>query len=431
MRMARGRWFAAAACVTTMAVLASDLASPQSRTPEERRAARGLPPEANIPLAPGLSFGAKIEIESELRSNLDLSSRDADTLLLAVPELSLALSLDPSPRFQAFVDIAFSGELTAFAGGVRLDLLAELELVEAFVWFKQVAGRRLSVQIGRQQFRDDREWLYDEELDAVRVRYGADRFDVELSISRNGLVQKDLLADECDGDRINNYLVYAGYRLTDRIDIGAYLFVRDDRSSDRESSIFLGVRSRGELIRRLDHWLELAYVTGRDGSRRISGTGFDVGLTYELDRPLRPSLTAGYAFGSRNFRQTGLQDNEGRFNGVTRFRYYGELFDPELSNFLILTHGIGIRPTRRTSVNLVHHYYFQPRASSFILDAAIDADPSGRSRDLGHEIDGIFGYRIRRNMDMILTLGWFIPGRAFPGGDNALVAFFAMAYTFP
>jgi hypothetical protein len=37
----------------------------------------------------------------------------------------------------------------------------------------------------------------------------------------------------------------------------------------------------------------------------------------------------------------------------------GERLDPELSNLLIFTGGIGIRPTRRSSIDLVYHHYLQ------------------------------------------------------------------------
>ena len=67
---------------------------------------------------------------------------------------------------------------------------------------------------------------------------------------------------------------------------------------------------------------------------RVSGWGFDSALSWEMALPWRPTLTFGYAFGSGDrksgrtdtaFRQTGLQDNQGKYNGVKRFRYYGEL----------------------------------------------------------------------------------------------------------
>ena len=82
--------------------------------------------------------------------------------------------------------------------------------------------------------------------------------------------------------------------------------------------------------------------------------------------------TFGVAFGSgdnnrrdgvdRNYRQSGLQDNNARFAGVTSFKFYGETVEPELSNLLIGTAAIGVRPTPRSSVDLVYHYYAQHRA---------------------------------------------------------------------
>jgi hypothetical protein len=43
------------------------------------------------------------------------------------------------------------------------------EVQEAFVRVRGFPAG-LSVQIGRQRFEDERQWLYDEELDAVRLR---------------------------------------------------------------------------------------------------------------------------------------------------------------------------------------------------------------------------------------------------------------------
>jgi alginate production protein len=105
----------------------------------------------------------------------------------------------------------------------------------------------------------------------------------------------------------------------------------------------------------------------------------------------------------------------------TRFFHInrGELFDPELSNPQIFTAGIGIRPTRRSSIDLVYHYYLQHKASEGFRDAEIEADPSGRSKRLGSEIDLIIGYEELRNVEMKLALGYFIPGKAFPKADNA------------
>jgi alginate production protein len=152
----------------------------------------------------------------------------------------------------------------------------------------------------------------------------------------------------------------------------------------------------------------------------------DFGATYEWQVGLKPALTLGVAFGSGdrdpddgndgNFRQTGLQENEGDFGGAASFKYYGEVLDPELSNLAIFTVGFGIRPSDRFSVDLVYHHYVQHRASPRLRNAGIDAEPSGRSRSLGSEIDLVVGFEeIWNRIDGRVVLGYFMPGAAFPG----------------
>jgi alginate production protein len=263
--------------------------------------------------------------------------------------------------------------------------------------------------------------------------------ELQLSVSRNGLFRKDFLDEESE-ELINNYLLYGRYRLVEEVALAAYTFLRDDRSPERERPIFFGLHSSGDLSDNLEYWLELAHVRGRDGSRKIWGWGIDVGLTYEFGPPLRPSVTAAYAFGSGDgdpsdrvdsrFRQTNLQENEARFNGVTRFKYYGELLDPELSNLLIFTGGIGILPTRRSSIDLVYHYYLQDKATTGLRGAELDADPSGLSKRLGSEIDVVMGYEELKDIDVKLVLGYFIPGRAFPKADSSFFVNFEIEWEF-
>jgi alginate production protein len=342
-----------------------------------------------------------------------------------MPELSLAFSFDPDPRFQAFLNLAISREFVfkVEADGSQPSEDVALAIQEAFVWIRSIPGG-FSLQLGRQRFEDERQWLYDEELDAVRLRFEHAALAIELSASRDGLVRKDLLSS-AERDRINNYVLYASYRLPRDTTLDVYAIARDDQDADRPRPIFVGVRSRGEPIEDLDYWLELGYVGGRDGSKRIRGWGVDLGATYEFQVGPKPALTLGFAFGSgdptpddgtdESFRQTGLQDNEGDFGGATDFRYYGEVLDPELSNIAILTAGVGIRPSDKFSLDLVYHYYLQHRAAPALRNAGIDAEPSGRSRRLGSGIDFIVGLQeIWDHFDARVGVGYFLPGAAFP-----------------
>jgi alginate production protein len=407
------------------------VASGPSGFPSDAAAATDIfdpdaPPETRYRLAPFLTFGAEIEVTYAYRKNLGLDDRrDGDASLLT-PELSLALSFDPDPRFQAFLNVAVAREsvLKIEADQSKPSEDVAVEVKEAFIWLRSLPGG-LSLQLGRQRFEDERQWLYDEELDAVRLRFAHAALAIELSASRDGLVRKDL-ASSAKRDRINNYVLHASYRLPRETTVETYAIVRDDRDADRRRPVFAGLRSRGEPIEDLDYWLELGYVGGRDGSKRIRGWGVDVGATYEFQVGPKPALTLGFAFGSgdrnpddgtdESFRQTGLQDNEADFGGATDFKYYGEVLDPELSNLAILTAGVGIRPSDKFSMDLVYHYYLQHRAAPALRSAGIDAEPSGRSRRLGSGIDFVVGLQeIWDHLDARVGVGYFLPGPGFPG----------------
>ncbi|MCI0526639.1 MAG: alginate export family protein, partial [Nitrospira sp.] len=322
------------------------------------------PPETQIKLAPFLTFGGNVALTYELEKNSDLDDSQDTDISTFEPGLSLAFAFDPSKNFQTFLNAELTGELE-WAEGQKDQRQVKLELKEAFVLFKNLGDERFFFQIGRQRFEDDRQWLYDAELDAVGVFYLFPKLSLEFSVSRLDLVARDLLNDE-PRERINNYIVYGNYTLGEEVEIGAYVLARHDPWEEGESPIFFGLHSSGEILRDLDYWLELAHVRGKEGSGKIRGIGFDVGSTYVWDLPLEPSISLGYAFGTgdddpddgvdKSFRQTGLQENEGEFNGVPSFKYYGELFDPELSNLSILTGGVGIKLTEESSMDLVYHY---------------------------------------------------------------------------
>jgi alginate production protein len=383
------------------------------------------PPETRIRLAPHLTTGGQLELEYVRRQNLVLESDQGQDVATMEPALTLAFSYDPSRRFEGYFAVKWSRTLTYGDRDNENDQVS-LEFEEAYVLFKNMMNERISFQIGRQRFDDERQWLYDAELDAARTFLKFSRYLVEISASREGLVDKDLLNDQ-DEERINNYTVYGTYAISEDTNVAAYVLGRDDRSAENNSPIFYGIHSDGDLSDSLGYWLELAYVTGRDGTNKVRGMGLDIGSTYVFDLPLEPSLTLGRALGTgdgrpndgvdRTFRQTGLQGNEGDFNGATDFKYYGELFDPELSNLSIFTAGVGINPTDTSSIDLVYHSYRQDRASDSLPDAGIDIHPDGLSKKLGSETDLITGYVYERreiSFETALMLAYFIPGKAFP-----------------
>ena len=400
----------------------------------------GAPPKTRIPLTPTLSAGGRLKFEYTLEKNFDLNQATADDRNILNPELSIAFFYKPSQNIHMFLNLGLGEEIKFQEGGNTTDVSAQLLISQAYLSMKkempgnlfslfQQPDREgdtsiLALQIGRQRLKDEREWLFDEEMDAVRFSWGVRNALFELSAIRKGLFDGDLLGKEED-ERIHNYhLVYKRYALERRITMAAYGLIRDNKMPGGRNPLFLGLHSSGEVLNDLDYWLEIARESGKDGSMKIRGIGLDLGSSYQFDYPLKPSIALGFAFGSgdadpndsidRRFRQSGLEDNQGKFHGVTGFKYYGELTDPELSNLLIFTGGLGIRPTRRSSIDLVFHEYLQDKVSTKLKGWDIDAKPAGLSRRLGREIDLITGYREIRDLDAKLILGYFIAEDAFP-----------------
>lgn len=428
--------------VTIVAFLLSDatlfgLANPRSCESHENDAAfdLGAPPKTRIRLTPNLSFGARAELEYQLEKNFDLDPKNSDDLAIWEPSLSLAFSQSLTEKSTLFLNIEFCQKIVDDEENKK-DNKTKLKLKQAFFSCKQVIDG-LSLKIGRQRFKDKREWVYDQELDAVRLFYGVPKFALDFSVSKKR--ENDVLSHGEDEQGIN-YVLYGSYALSSNTRICAYSLVRHDKTASNESPLFYGMHLSGEVIDNLDYWLELAHVRGRSESKRIRGLGFDLGFTYELHFPLRPSITLGYAFGSgdndpsdeedKNFRQTGFQDNSARFNGVTRLKYYGEMLDPELSNLAIFTAGFGIRPTKKSSIDLVYHYYRQNAACDKIRDCQIDKDPNGLNKKLGKEIDLVAGYNGKR-VKAVISIGYFVPGEAFPDkADDAIFTELEISYDF-
>lgn len=250
------------------------------------------------------------------------------------------------------------------------------------------------------------------------------------------MLNRDLLNPD-EEDRINNYLLRTIYQVDNddqEIYASAYLYFRDDRSDDNESPFFIGIQSSGDFLENIAYWLELSLVLGKDGSEDIRAFGADTGITYEFDLPLEPSLTFGFAFGSgdndpgdsenNEFRQTGLHNNESSFNGAVDFAYYGEVLNPELSNLLIYTAGVGFNITDNSSVDIIYHYYSQHRRSESLREVDIEADPDGAGKSIGNEIDLVLGFEELWNTEFALRVGYFMPGKAF--GSDAENAFSAL-----
>lgn len=386
----------------------------------------------SIRLLDDLYLGALVDLKLEQRENWDLDEGDRDRLGAQRMSVRTQLLWTPSERFTALFTPRY--EVSYRADEANSDeKAADLRISEAWGYLHDPFGIGLDVQAGRQEFVDDREWLYKRNLDGVRAVWRGSGVRIEGSATT-------VLDDGSDRDEHSQNLMLYVSNDDERRQVAAYVVDRrDDRAPDLYP-IHFGARVLGEWVPQTSSWIEASIVRGYEGDVNVKGFGFDVGTTVELDRLDPVYFSVGFAYGSgdrqgsdgtdESFRQTGLQRNNGKLGGVTSFRYYGEVLEPELSNLAITTVGIGARLARRTSLDLVFHDYRQARASDELRDTNLDDDPDGEHEHLGRELDLVFGSKALKGHDFEVVLGWFDPGAAFPDADDAWVATFQWRWRF-
>lgn len=381
-------------------------------------------PHVTGEIAGGLSYGVEFETPVAAEVNYDLDDENNEDEIATKPELSLGLLYEHDKWARAYVEFQLSKEiLLKSPDDDNPDW--QLSLEKAYLTFMDET-RNTALTVGRWSVSDEREWLFDEELDGAQFVWRGENHALEFMYAREELLQKDLLGEH-DNDNPDFFLArYYGRPFEDTV-ASLYLLHAAANDGDADRLTWAGGSLAGELASDIAYWVEGAGVFGEEDGRNVSGFGFDIGATKTFkDVMWEPRLTVAFAFGSGDdgsgtdnaFRQTGLQGNGARFGGRESFQYYGEVFDPELSNLGIVTLGAGVSLTEKTSLDLIYHHYFQHRASDKIRDNSLDERPSGSSRHIGDEFDLVLGIREIENVDVDVVGGVFLPGNAFEDDDD-------------
>ncbi|MEN8182272.1 MAG: alginate export family protein [Myxococcota bacterium] len=407
-----------------------------------------------------LTLSGEYEIKTSFDGDLRLDDAKEDDRARMRHKLELELFYPLTEAVSAFVEGKAFHERDLYREDGERREASFLERGETWIHAAGLGGSGLSLQLGRQNFKDVREWWWDTDLDSVRLHYDHERWHAELAVAEElGRVstEEDFLDPEQED--VLRVLAHARVQVARRHRIELFALHQNDRSGtegigrivdqDRRDEVdgdltWLGLRALGRWglgsHGKLHYWWNGALVRGEEAAidyddagggrsfvdgvseRRVSGWALDAGLTWATRWAGRPSLSLGYAVGSageadasvdRSFRQTGLHDNDGRFRGVDRFRYYGELLEPELSNLHIGTLSVGMPVLESSSVELAYHYYHQVRAADFLRDSRLRADPDGRRRSIGHELDLIVGIEEWERVRLELVGAAFRAGAAF------------------
>ncbi len=396
-------------------------------------------PPWSVPKALSFEYSYGSSLETTYVKDLDLDTGLSDNSLIFLPSLSGAVTYRPTDWLETLLEATLEKPIVGHEeksvllpdGSIQsADPIPYSLLIDQAYLRLKPPSVPVQLTVGRVNFEDHRLWLYDAALDAVVLTLKPGDFQIDLSVSREDLLDLDLFTTVPLG-RTDNYFVYTEYRGIEDHKLNAYYFLRDGTSLGDGTQHFMGVRAHGMPSDIFRYWADLGFVRGTDeNARDLLGYGFEVGGTYRFpDLPLQPSVTLGVAYGSGDkdpndnkndeYRQTGLQSNEARFGGVTQFVTYGETLDPELTNIQIYTAGLGFRPAPNAFVDLVYHHYrlneIDPNTSE-VFGSAITAQLSGLSKDLGNALDIILGFRNLfgvRGLGVELRAGLFFPGDAF------------------
>ncbi len=419
-----------------------------------------------------LTIGGEIGVTPRYRNNFNLDPENNRDRIRLDTEAQLELFYSWSPNLAFFVEGQLDYQQDLYRGNdgtTRGDV--EFKRGETWVFWGEILNSDFSLQLGRQNFRETREWWWDDDLDAARLYFRSPFFHFELGIAEQlfpvSTADNGIDPEEKDVFRI---LSHASWEWSNKQRLGLFFLYQQDHSStenigkqiheefeDENDGDFtwLGLRTQNRFsiddVGNFSFWADGAWMKGDERNiefdeseiegisvvesiekQRLEGWALDVGLTWELPLLWSPSFTLGYAIASSDFRQTGLQDNNDRFRAVSRFRYYGELLRPELSNLQIWTAAATIPFLQNSSVTFLYHNYRQVIPRDSLRKGRIRPDPNGISRSIGQEWDVVIALEEWKHWEMEFVAGVFRAGSAYgeQSGEVAVTGIFKVNYNF-
>jgi hypothetical protein len=363
-----------------------------------------------------LTIGGRIggDVTGERNFNRDPDEPEVDNRATATGELLASALVGPNVELYARMRTSRVFPLEGAPATPSREI--DLRVLEASLTVESIAGGPVGFQIGRQRLRDAREWFFDEYLDAARVHVNLSAWRIEAAIV-SGLFAGPEEARQRRDQR--QAVVSVARQLGKRTTATAFVIARDDRNRG-ERPMWVGTSVEGRAAGTLKYWGNAAVRRGHAGPIKLTGWAVDGAVAYRFPALGAPVIAAGYAAASgdqsrsdgvdSNFRQTGLQDNTARFHGLKRLAYYGELFDPELSNIEIVTAGSGMKPFAAASIDVVYHRYRQRQVRRSFASNALEAAGTGKSAHIGDEIDLVISVQRFRPIDFSIVAGIFWPG---------------------
>ena len=151
----------------------------------------------------GLAIGGELGTSLRLDKDRELDREAKDDMLRIDQELQIELFYPVTEKIWAFVEGKAFYDLDLVTEDGERDFEHALERGETWLYFGDLCDSNFSLQVGRQRFREDREWWWDEELDAIRLHYDTWTFHAELGLAQEiAKVRTDTGAIDAEAENV-------------------------------------------------------------------------------------------------------------------------------------------------------------------------------------------------------------------------------------
>ncbi len=325
---------------------------------------------------------------------------------------------DYSDEFAAYLGFAvranLSSRIMAF-GHAELDIRqkkthtksypakTKLKVKEALLALRLTSNQTISA--GRLRFTDTNKSMADASVDGVHYAFKTPDSALELALFR------DVFKDR------GTYAMLHTTRFSKTHNSGIYVLAEENGQDQR---LHLAAYLNRKPTSNLRYTLNGAAVFGDAANGETSGFAMDFRAMHRFSgQPGKLQATLGFAVGTKGYRPSGLQSNKTYDGGQTQFNRFGYVFQPELTNMAVATIGLGLRPSRKFSLDLYGHAYTQLNRSTQSPDARVTGAVTGRSKYLGSEVSLVGAWRPSKKTKVEFGAGVFKPGKAFASREPA------------
>ncbi|KAJ04627.1 alginate export family protein [Sulfitobacter mediterraneus] len=343
-----------------------------------------------------LSYSGSIGLSRLDEHNQKLNDGVDDRSLQIIGTLSFAFKAQISEKIRGFAHVELS-QTDKTTHRQNYGSYSRVKIKEAHLSFELADKHTLS--FGRMRFAEPRRWGMDASVDGIHLGWKDDKIAWETALFRDAFDGRGTYAflhaqRFSERSTSGTYALFESYREQQRLHVAGYFATRD--------------KKRGGFN------LYAAGVFGDAANQRPFGFAIDANLVSRFsDVRWKPQLVLGLAAGSPGYMQPDLNSNKARDGGQTQFHRFGTVFQPDLSNLLVATAAVGLRPSRSFSVDLRAHAYAQMQKSTVAPVARVQGMTTGASRHVGHEVSIVSAWRPNKSTKVEFSAGVFKPGRAY------------------